>query len=75
MDAEWTSNGPQHPGKAKRGIFKFPATQEKPTPGLEPGTPSLRETPEALAGDHEWRPTVTDDLQMRLFREGPEEQP
>ena len=46
----------------------------EPTPGLEPGTPSLRETPEALAGDHERRLAVTNDLQMRLFVEGSEEQ-
>jgi hypothetical protein len=46
----------------------------EPTPGLEPGTPSLRVTPEGLTSDHERRLAVTNDLQMRLFGDGTKEQ-
>ena len=42
-------------------------TRLEPTPGLEPGTPSLRVTPEPVAGDHERPLEGASALQMRLF--------
>ena len=39
----------------------------KPTPGLEPGTPSLRDIPNEEVGDHERPSEGANGLQMRLF--------
>jgi hypothetical protein len=47
----------------------------EPTPGIEPGTPSLRETPGANSGEQPGLLATTDPLQMQLFDLDPEEQP
>jgi hypothetical protein len=45
----------------------------KPTPGIEPGTPSLRETPGLIAGEQPGPSQTTDPLQMQLFSLDPED--
>jgi len=45
----------------------------EPTPGIEPGTPSLRETPGLIAGEHPGPSETTDPLQMQLFGPDPED--
>ena len=47
----------------------------EPTPGIEPGTPSLRETPGANSGEQPRLLATIDPLQMKLFDLDPEEQP
>jgi hypothetical protein len=82
VDAGWTSERQIHRRTGlKRDITppkRLVFTRDflsKPTPGLEPGTPSSSETPEGLTGDHARRPAATNDLQMWLFGESLEEQP
>jgi hypothetical protein len=54
---------------------RFAGTLSEPTPGIEPGTPSLRETPGANSGEQPGLLATTDPLQMQLFDLDPEEQP
>ena len=45
----------------------FAGQMPEPTPGLEPGTPSLRDIPNEEVGDHERPNEGAFDLQMCLF--------
>ena len=49
--------------------------QTEPTPGLEPGTPSLRETPEGVSAGHPRPLEDANDQQMWLFEADSEERP